>query len=98
MTVVSRWVFDSPFASSPQSGLAWSCFLIEPGLADFPHPTLGRDSRFRPRKTRGTVWQLGHTVRRMKSRFRETLATRPRYVLFVAAPAAPSGGRAYRQK
>jgi hypothetical protein len=33
VTVVSRWVFDSAFASSPQSGLAWSCFLfplIEP--------------------------------------------------------------------
>ena len=26
------------------------------GLAVFPHPALGKDSRFRPRKTRGTVW------------------------------------------
>src|SRR5208337_84160 len=33
VTVVSRWIFDGTFASSPQSGLAWSCFLfplIEP--------------------------------------------------------------------
>ena len=33
MTVVSRWLVDAAFASSPQSGLAWSCFLfpvIEP--------------------------------------------------------------------
>ena len=33
MTVVSRWMFDRAFASSPQSGLAWPCFLfplIEP--------------------------------------------------------------------
>src|ERR1019366_8785319 len=33
VTVVSRWIVDSAFASSPQSGLAWSCFLfplIEP--------------------------------------------------------------------
>ena len=33
MTLVSRWVCDSAFASFPQSGLAWSCFLfplIEP--------------------------------------------------------------------
>jgi hypothetical protein len=32
-TVVSRWLVDWAFASSPQSGLAWSCFLfplIEP--------------------------------------------------------------------
>ena len=26
------------------------------GLADFPHPALGKDSRFRPRKVRDTVW------------------------------------------
>ena len=26
------------------------------GLADFPHPALGKDSRFRPRKVRGPVW------------------------------------------
>jgi hypothetical protein len=26
------------------------------GLAVFPHPALGKDSCFRPRKTRGTVW------------------------------------------
>src|ERR1017187_953270 len=25
-------------------------------LADFPHPALGKDSRFRPRKVRGPVW------------------------------------------
>jgi len=33
VTVVSRWMFDLAFASSPQSGLAWFCFLfplIEP--------------------------------------------------------------------
>src|ERR1035437_7881571 len=33
VTVVSRWIVDSAFASSPQSGLAWCCFLfplIEP--------------------------------------------------------------------
>ncbi len=33
VTVVSRWIVDSAFASSPQSGLAWFCFLfplIEP--------------------------------------------------------------------
>jgi hypothetical protein len=32
-TVVSRWLFDWAFAASPQSGLAWFCFLfplIEP--------------------------------------------------------------------
>src|SRR5215472_16938995 len=50
---------DVAFATSPQSGLTWFRFLfplIEPGLADFPHPALGKDSRFRPRKTRDTVW------------------------------------------
>jgi hypothetical protein len=26
------------------------------GLAVFPHPALGKDSRFRPRKVRGPVW------------------------------------------
>src|SRR3984885_12652221 len=33
VTVVSRWLIDLAFASAPQSGLAWSCFLfplIEP--------------------------------------------------------------------
>jgi hypothetical protein len=33
VTVVSRWIFDWAFASSPQSGLAWFWFLsplIEP--------------------------------------------------------------------
>ena len=33
VTVVSRWLFDWAFAASPQSGLAWFCFLfplIEP--------------------------------------------------------------------
>jgi hypothetical protein len=28
VTVVSRWIFDGAFASSPQSGLAWFCFLF----------------------------------------------------------------------
>ena len=28
MTVVSRWMFDLAFAASPQSGLAWFCFLL----------------------------------------------------------------------
>ena len=28
MTVVSRWIFDGAFAASPQSGLAWFCFLF----------------------------------------------------------------------
>jgi hypothetical protein len=26
------------------------------GQAVFPHPALGKDSRFRPRKVRGPVW------------------------------------------
>src|SRR6266568_127192 len=33
VTVVSRWIVDWAFAASPQSGLAWFCFLfplIEP--------------------------------------------------------------------
>jgi hypothetical protein len=33
VTVVSRWLIDVAFAASPQSGLAWFCFLfplIEP--------------------------------------------------------------------
>ena len=33
VTVVSRWLIDLAFAASPQSGLAWFCFLfplIEP--------------------------------------------------------------------
>jgi hypothetical protein len=33
VTVVSRWLIDWAFATSPQSGLAWFCFLfplIEP--------------------------------------------------------------------
>src|SRR5262249_23709983 len=28
VTVASRWVCDSGFTSSPQSGLAWFCFLF----------------------------------------------------------------------
>jgi hypothetical protein len=28
VTVVSRWIFDEAFALSPQSGLAWPCFLF----------------------------------------------------------------------
>ena len=35
VTVVSRWLVDLAFAASPQSGLAWSCFLfplIEPDM------------------------------------------------------------------
>ena len=28
VTVVSRWLVDLAFAASPQSGLAWSCFLF----------------------------------------------------------------------
>jgi hypothetical protein len=33
VTVVARWMFELAFASSPQSGLTWFCFLfplIEP--------------------------------------------------------------------
>jgi hypothetical protein len=33
VTLVSQWLFDGAFAASPQSGLAWFCFLfplIEP--------------------------------------------------------------------
>jgi hypothetical protein len=59
MTVVSRWLLDVAFAPLPQSGLAWFCFLfplIEPELADFRHPALGKDSRGRPRNARGPVW------------------------------------------
>jgi hypothetical protein len=28
VTVVSRWIVDLAFAASPQSGLAWFCFLF----------------------------------------------------------------------
>src|SRR5215475_3107980 len=78
---------DKAFAASPQSGLAWLCFLsplIEPGLAVFPHPALGKDSRFRPRKARDTVWQLHQTVHRVQRGFRKTFVTRSRLMVFVA--------------
>ena len=54
------------------------------GLAVFPHPALGKDSRFRPRKVRGSVWQLDQTIHRVESLFREALIARPRLVVFVA--------------
>src|SRR5258705_4021352 len=34
------------------------------GLADFPHPALGKDSRFRPRKARRPVWPLDQALHR----------------------------------
>jgi hypothetical protein len=49
VTVVSRWIIELAFASSPQSGLTWFWFLfplIETGQADFPHPALGKDTRW----------------------------------------------------
>src|ERR1700687_2612362 len=48
------------------------------GLADFPHPALGKDSRFRPRKARGPVWLTGPS----QTRSEETL---PEIVCMPAA-------------
>ena len=42
------------------------------GQAVFPHPALGRDSRFRPRKVRGPVWQLDQAIHRVQRRLRKT--------------------------
>src|SRR5216683_673637 len=39
VTVVSRWILDGAFASPPQSGLAWFCFLS---------PLIEPDSQIRP--------------------------------------------------
>jgi hypothetical protein len=38
------------------------------GLAVFPHPALGKDSRLRPRKVRGPVWQLDQAIHRVQRR------------------------------
>src|SRR5258705_1265506 len=54
------------------------------GLADFPHPALGKDSRFRPRKVRGPVWQLDQAIHRVQRRLRKTFVCRPRLFVFVA--------------
>jgi hypothetical protein len=46
VTVVSRWLVDWAFASSPQSGLAWSCFpLRRCTLAESPSDPLHRELR-----------------------------------------------------
>jgi hypothetical protein len=54
------------------------------GLAVFPHPALGKDSRFRPRKVRGPVWQLDQAIHRVQRRLRKTFVCRPRLFVFVA--------------
>src|SRR6202521_2645786 len=54
------------------------------GLAVFPHPALGKDSRFRPRKVRGPVWQLDQAIHRVQRRLRKTFVARPRFFVFVA--------------
>jgi len=37
VALVSRWLLTKAFASSPQSGLAWFCFLL-PGRPGELHP------------------------------------------------------------
>ena len=58
MTVVSRWACDSGFASSPQSGLAWFCFLLP-----------SRPGEFRPEPlTDPCLTVSGHTARATSGR------------------------------
>jgi hypothetical protein len=59
VTVVSRWLLGGASASPASIGFGLALFPVpahRTGLADFPHPALGKDSRFRPRKARGPVW------------------------------------------
>jgi len=59
VTVVSRWIIRLGFrlATSVRFGLVlFPVPAHRTGLADFPHPALGKDSRFRPRKARSPVW------------------------------------------
>jgi hypothetical protein len=56
---VSRWRLDWAFAASASIRFDMALFPVpahRTGLADFPHPALGKDSRLRPRKVRGPVW------------------------------------------
>jgi hypothetical protein len=57
VTAVSRWIFDVAFARSPQSGLAWFCFLfplIEPDK---------QISRIRlSEKTHGRLAEINHAA------------------------------------
>jgi hypothetical protein len=58
VAVAARWQLDGAFASPASIRFGLTLFPVpahRTGLADFPHPALGKDSRFYPRKARGTV-------------------------------------------
>jgi hypothetical protein len=58
------------------------------GRAELPHPALGKDSRFRPRKAAGSLGyanQSEHVVQRF---CRKALGSRPRYFVLRAQPLA----------
>ena len=56
MTVVSRWLVDAAFASSPQSGLAWSCFLLPGRPGEFrPEPPTDPDVNLSIHPARATL-------------------------------------------
>jgi len=57
VTVVSRWIFDLAFASPPQSGLAWSCFLL-PSRPGVLHPEPLTDSGRKPLDLSGSCHLL----------------------------------------
>src|SRR5262249_33673127 len=59
VALAARWQLDGFFASPASIRFGLTLFPVpahRTGLADFPHPALGKDSRFDPRKARGTVW------------------------------------------
>src|SRR5208283_876951 len=87
VTVVSRWLVDWAFdlVTSVRFGLVlFPVPAHRTGLAVFPHPALGKDSRFRPRKVRGPVWQLDQAIHRVQRRLRKAFVCRPRLFVFVA--------------
>jgi len=56
VTVVSRWIFDGAFASPPQSGLAWSCFLLPGRPGEFrPEPPTDPDVNLSIHPARATL-------------------------------------------
>ncbi len=79
--------FSFRFVASVRFGLAlFPVPAHRTGLADFPHPALGKDSRFRPRKACRSPRQAHQAKHIIERGFREPFVPRSLHLVLVAEP------------
>ena len=91
MALVVRWLMARLSPTSPQSGLAWLCFLfplIEPNRRVSRIRLSEKVSRGRPRKADRPPTKLGEPKLLMQGGFRILFGRRPAYLVLGTQPLA----------